>query len=65
MENEEKSQIEFQFIHGDLKIVDWSDADLIFANSTCFDDDLMESIASLAERTRHGTFILTTTTRYI
>lgn len=63
IKHEDKQNIEIQFTHGDLTIIDWSDANIIFANSTCFDDLLMEKIARLAERTRPGTFILTTTNR--
>ena len=62
--DEEKSKIDFRFIHGDITVVDWSDGDVIFANSTCFDDDLMDKVTRLAEKTRPGTFILTITNRY-
>jgi hypothetical protein len=61
--DEEKNKIEFRFIHGDITIVDWSDGDVIFANSTCFDDALMEKVTKQAEKTRTGTFMLTTTNR--
>eukprot|EP01038_Epipyxis_sp_PR26KG_P006424 gene6424-8842_t len=33
---------------------DWTNADIIFANSTCFDNDLMEKIALKAEKLRQG-----------
>jgi SAM-dependent methyltransferase len=33
-----------KFIHGDILKEDLSDADLIFMNSTCFQDDLMEAL---------------------
>ena len=28
--------------HGSILERDWSDGDLVFANSTCFDDELMD-----------------------
>ncbi len=37
---EERAQ-RTSFICGDFLIADWSDADVVFANSTCFDDALM------------------------
>jgi hypothetical protein len=40
-----------EFIHGDatdFSVKDWSDADVVFANSTCFDDTLMGKIAVCA-----------------
>lgn len=38
-------------IHGDftkLRTKDWRDADVVFANSTCYDEGLMHKIAHLA-----------------
>ena len=32
--------------------VDWSDGDVVFANSTCFEDDLMGSMARQAEKVK-------------
>lgn len=60
----DRNDIEFQFIHGDFTHIDWFDADIVFMNSTCFDDPLMHNIARLVEKTRPGTFILSTTNRY-
>ena len=34
-----------EFIQGDILEVDWSDGDVVFANSTCFDRELMERLA--------------------
>jgi len=42
---------EVQMIRGDflnLSNTDWSDADIVFANSTCYDDELMQKISDLA-----------------
>lgn len=40
---------------------DWSDGSLVFANSTCFDEDLLRSITGTAERLRPGARIITFT----
>ena len=36
-----------EFIHSDFFKADWSDASLIFANSTCFDHEMMERIGQI------------------
>ena len=35
----------FEVHLGDMLEIDWSDADLVLANSTCFDSDLLVKIA--------------------
>jgi hypothetical protein len=43
--------IVIHLIQGDftkMKTKDWRDADVVFANSTCYDDPLMETIGKLA-----------------
>jgi hypothetical protein len=42
-----------QFIQGDftnLDIKDWRDADVVFANSTCYDDEMMDKISRIARK---------------
>ena len=39
----------------------WTKADIVFANSTCFDHDLMQRIAAIAERMRPGARLITFT----
>jgi len=46
---------------GSILEQDWSDGDLVFANSTCFDDDLMEQMSKQAERLSPGAFFVTFT----
>jgi len=51
-----------QFIHGDLCAVDFSDADIVFANSVMYTKDLMNFIAQTAEKKcRPGAKLVTTT----
>jgi hypothetical protein len=40
---------------------DWSDGDVVFANSTCFDDALMADMSRVAERLKPGAFFVTFT----
>jgi SAM-dependent methyltransferase len=40
---------------------DWSDGDVVFANSTCFDDTLMEDMSKRAENLRPGAIFITFT----
>ncbi|OMJ75414.1 hypothetical protein SteCoe_25456 [Stentor coeruleus] len=42
-----------EFINSDFFKVDWSDASFIFANSTCFDHNMMQRIGQV--KLRHGT----------
>jgi hypothetical protein len=56
-----KYKPEISFINGDFLQLDWSDASLLFANSTCFSPDLMESLAIKAEEIKVGTFFITFT----
>jgi hypothetical protein len=48
----------------DLSIKDWTDADIIFANSTCYDDDLMIKIGTTAVKMKKGSFFVSLT-RYV
>ncbi|CAM9622504.1 unnamed protein product [Phaeothamnion confervicola] len=41
---------------------DWSDGDLVFANSTCFEPELMRGVTERAERMRTGARVITFTT---
>ena len=47
--------------HGSFLEYDWTDGDVIFANSTCFDDNLMEAMSRKAEGCQPGTFFVTFT----
>ena len=40
---------------------DWSDGDVVFANSTCFEDDLMADMGKQAEKLKPGAFFITFT----
>eukprot|EP01042_Synura_sphagnicola_P009429 gene9429-12100_t len=55
-----------QFVHGDflkMRTKDWRDADVVFINSTCYDEPLMSKIADLAVGMKKGSFFLTLTKR--
>lgn len=44
-----KSKIDLEIINGDFLQYDWSDASFLFANSTCFSPELMNSLTEKAE----------------
>jgi SAM-dependent methyltransferase len=46
---------------GSILDCDWSDGDVVFANSTCFDDDLMDAISKKAAALKPGAFVVTFT----
>jgi hypothetical protein len=43
--SEAKQRTSIQFLLGDATEIDWSDATMWFANSTCFDEELMRKLA--------------------
>eukprot|EP00455_Lapot_gusevi_P038755 TRINITY_DN4343_c0_g1_i8.p1 TRINITY_DN4343_c0_g1~~TRINITY_DN4343_c0_g1_i8.p1 ORF type:complete len:305 (+),score=97.66 TRINITY_DN4343_c0_g1_i8:55-969(+) len=58
--DEKKGQV-IEFVRADFLEYDWSDADLVFANSTCFDEKLVSCIAAVAARLKKGTWFITLT----
>ena len=60
----EKPMPEFEVFHGDmLKDLDWSSADLVLANSTCFDTPLLNQIAEKCSLLKKGSWMFTLTKR--
>lgn len=61
---EEETELEFTLGDGtDFLVKDWSDGDILFANSTCFDDSLMAKIAEKAASLKKGAIFITFTRR--
>ena len=61
-----KYNSKMEFYHGsitDLTLKDWTDGDVVLANSTCFDDSLMQEIDTIAIRLRAGAYIITLSKR--
>lgn len=58
-----KQKTVVQFLNEDATKRDWSDADMWFANSTCFDEALMAKLATIADKMKIGTFCVTFTKR--
>lgn len=53
-------------MHGDAldpDVCDWTDGDVVFANSTCFGDALMRRLASAATALKKGAIFITLTKR--
>jgi len=44
---------------------DWSDGDVVFANSTCFDDELMLELSKKAELLKPGAIVVTFTKVFV
>merc|ERR1712146_416915 len=57
---------QIEFFCGDCTnfiCIDWSDADVCFANSTCFDDVIMGALAKQAVNMKKGSFFISLTKR--
>lgn len=52
---------EIKVYHSDLLEYDWTNADFILINSTCFEIDLMSRIYEKAKTCKEGTWMLTLT----
>ena len=53
-------------LNGDMlnhKFKDWSDADVVLANSTCYSDEFMDKISDIALGLKKGAFVITFTKR--
>ena len=59
--SDKKAKTKVTFTKGDATLLDWSDATCVFANSTCFDDNLMKKLAENSESCPSGTFFITFT----
>ncbi|GMH48602.1 hypothetical protein TrVE_jg14474 [Triparma verrucosa] len=63
---EERTQdMQFSFLNNDFLIADWSDADIVFMNSTCFNRSLMIDLSAKGKALAPGTIVVTTTKRMV
>jgi hypothetical protein len=58
---EDRRGVNVEFVLGDAFAKEWTGATLLFANSTCFSDDMMELLGLGSERLPSGTFFITFT----
>lgn len=58
-----QDQPKFHLIQSDFLNVDWSNASLIFTNSTCFSSQLMNDLSLKAQSLRKGAIFVTFTKR--
>jgi len=56
-----KRATNLSFHIGDALLLDWSDGDIVFINSTCFDKDMMQQFGKLAGRLKYGSYVITVT----
>lgn len=60
MESEEfKDIVPIEIIQGDLLEVDWSNADIVYASSICFPDEIVEGIVKRCELLKKGARVIT------
>lgn len=45
-----KGGIDIEFLHGDATKLDWSDATIVFTNSTCFADSVRKEQCCVSKR---------------
>ncbi|DAZ96595.1 TPA: hypothetical protein N0F65_000161 [Lagenidium giganteum] len=58
----QKADIDIGFVKGDASKMDmWKDATLVFCNSTCFSDSLLQAISNAADSLREGCYFVTVT----
>ena len=53
----------FDVVLGDMFAIEWHQADMVFANSTCFDITMMETIYQQSLKCKKGTFFVTMSKR--
>lgn len=53
-----------EFERANFLDADWSDGTVVFANSTCYEDELMAQIAAQCARLRPGAVVLTQTKKF-
>lgn len=56
-----KRATNLSFHIGDALLLDWSNGDIVFINSTCFDKRMMQQFAKLAGRLKYGSYVITVT----
>ena len=57
--------MQFSFLNNDALTVDWSNADIVFINSTCFNRSLMVDLSVQAKALAPGALVVTTTKRLV
>jgi hypothetical protein len=57
--------MQFSFLNNDFLLIDWSDADIVFMNSTCFNNSLMLDLSMKGKALAPGTIVVTTTRKMI
>lgn len=50
--------VPIEIVKGDMLEVDWSDADIVYASSICFPDELVDGIAKCCSKLKKGTRII-------
>ncbi len=56
-----KLKQEIKFVKGDILKTDFSEADVVFTHSTCFDEEFMKALAEKMEDLKKGSLVITIT----
>jgi hypothetical protein len=48
----------FNLVKGDMKLVDWTDADMIYTSSICFPEELIQALTEKGKMLKKGTIII-------
>lgn len=54
-----KQDTELRFMLGDMLLTDWGEAEVVFANSSCFDTDTMAKLSDYAQDLNKGAICMT------
>jgi SAM-dependent methyltransferase len=54
---------DLDFVMADFRKFDWTDADIVWANSTCYGAELMKYLSEASEKLKEGTYFITLTQR--
>jgi len=62
---ERSNNLQFSFLHNDATLIDWSDADVVFMNSTCFTSGLMIDLSGKCKALKEGAIIISITRQVV
>ena len=60
-----RANLQISFLPNDATMIDFSDADFVFINSTCFNNSLMIDLSLKCKSLKEGAIIVTTTRRIV
>ena len=61
LDSKQNGIVDIKLICGDFLKEDWSNANIVFINSTCFEDELMKLISEKCNLLKRGSYVMTLT----